>query len=47
MYGLENYIRQSSGPEPLLLELIGLRTLRINACAYCMDTHSRDARAIG
>jgi AhpD family alkylhydroperoxidase len=36
----------SSGPEPLLLELIRRRTSRINGCAYCMDTHSVEMRVL-
>ena len=47
VYGLEMYLRKSSGLEPALLELVRLRASQINGCAYCMDMHSKDARANG
>lgn len=47
MYGLEGYIRKSSGLESPLLELIKMRASQINGCAYCIDMHSKDARAAG
>jgi AhpD family alkylhydroperoxidase len=43
---LENYVRQSS-LEPALLELVKLRASQINGCAYCIDMHTKDARAEG
>jgi AhpD family alkylhydroperoxidase len=46
MYALESYVRQS-GLEPPLLELVRMRASQINGCAYCMDMHSKDARAKG
>ncbi|HSC02367.1 MAG TPA: carboxymuconolactone decarboxylase family protein [Solirubrobacteraceae bacterium] len=46
MISLEAAVR-SSGLEPLLLELIKLRASQINGCAYCLDMHSKDARARG
>jgi AhpD family alkylhydroperoxidase len=33
--------------EPALLELVRARASQINGCAYCVDTHSRDAREAG
>ncbi len=36
-----------SGLEPALLELVKLRTSQINGCAYCIDMHTKDARAAG
>ncbi len=45
-YGLENYAH-SSGIEPSLLELVKMRASQINGCAYCLDMHSKDARAAG
>jgi AhpD family alkylhydroperoxidase len=36
-----------SGLEPDLLELVKMRTSQINGCAYCLDMHSKDARAGG
>lgn len=47
MTGLEHYINQFSGLEPSLRELIKLRASQINGCAYCIDMHSKDARAAG
>ena len=35
------------GLEPLLLELVKLRASQINGCAYCIDMHTKDARALG
>jgi AhpD family alkylhydroperoxidase len=46
MYGLEKYIREC-GLERSLLELVRLRASQINGCAYCIDIHSKDARAQG
>ena len=46
MSGLERYVR-SSGLEPSLLELVKLRASQINGCGYCLDMHSKDARARG
>lgn len=38
---------QESGLEHSLLELVKLRASQINGCAYCLDMHSKDARAAG
>jgi AhpD family alkylhydroperoxidase len=46
MLGLERAVRES-GLEPLLLELVKLRASQLNGCAYCLDMHSKDARALG
>ncbi len=46
MYGLERYIRET-GLEPSLRELVRLRVSQINGCAYCVDMHYKDARALG
>jgi AhpD family alkylhydroperoxidase len=46
MAGLESYVR-NSGLEPALLELVKLRAPQINGCAYCIDMHTKDARANG
>jgi AhpD family alkylhydroperoxidase len=46
LYGLEQYVRQS-GLETRLLELVRMRASQINGCAYCIDMHSKDARAEG
>jgi AhpD family alkylhydroperoxidase len=42
-----NLLRKSSGMEPSLLELIRLRSSQIDGCAYCIDMHTKDARASG
>ena len=46
MRALDRYAR-SSGLEPALLELVKLRASQINGCAYCIDMHTKDARARG
>ena len=46
MFGLERYLR-SSGLEASLLNLVRLRASQINGCAYCLDMHSKEARAAG
>ena len=46
MFALEEYSR-GSGLEPELLELVRLRASQINGCAYCVDMHTKDARANG
>src|SRR5947207_3720410 len=44
--GLEAYVR-SSGFEAGLLDLVKTRASQLNGCAYCIDMHSKDARAAG
>jgi len=46
MYAVKRYVR-NSGLEPRLLELVKLRASHINGCAYCVDMHTKDARAHG
>jgi len=46
MNGLETYLAEC-GLEPALKELVKLRASQINGCAYCVDMHSLDARALG
>ncbi len=46
MYALHKYVEES-GLEHSLLELVKTRTSQINACAYCIDMHTKDARARG
>lgn len=43
---LETYLH-GCGLEPSLLELVKMRASQINGCAYCLDMHSKDARAAG
>ena len=33
--------------EPNLRELVRLRASQLNGCGYCIDMHSKDARALG
>jgi AhpD family alkylhydroperoxidase len=33
--------------EPALVELVLMRASQINGCAFCLDMHSKDARAAG
>lgn len=47
MLGLEAYIRKSSGLDSSLLNLVRMRASQINGCAFCLDMHSKDARAEG
>ena len=46
MYGLERIAREG-GIERKLLHLIKTRVSQINGCAYCIDMHTKDARAEG
>lgn len=46
MLGLENFVRKSK-LEPQLIELVKMRASQINGCAFCLDMHSKDARAAG
>jgi AhpD family alkylhydroperoxidase len=46
MLGLERQIHES-GLEPRLVHLLKMRASQINGCAYCLDMHSKDARAAG
>jgi AhpD family alkylhydroperoxidase len=44
--GLEVYLRHS-GLDARLLDLVRLRASQINGCAYCIDMHWKDLRAVG
>jgi AhpD family alkylhydroperoxidase len=44
MRGLEQVVSKS-GIESSLRELVKLRVSQMNGCAYCIDMHSKDARA--
>lgn len=46
MLNLQQYVR-STGLEQSLLELVRLRTSYMNGCAWCVDMHTKDARAAG
>ena len=47
MASLEVYVKHSSNLEKPLLELVRMRASQINGCAFCLDMHSKDARAAG
>ena len=46
MMELEKYVH-NSGLERSLYELVKTRASQINGCAYCLDMHTKDARAEG
>src|SRR5438046_83725 len=46
MLALEMFVKKSK-LEPSLIELVKMRASQINGCAYCLDMHSKDARAEG
>ena len=46
MLGLERQVRKA-GLDKKLLDLVRMRASQINGCAYCLDMHSKDARANG
>src|SRR5580704_9781414 len=46
MLGLEKYLHEC-GLEEGLLHMVRLRASQINGCAYCLDMHWKDLRAIG
>lgn len=46
MATLETYVR-NSGLEETLIVLVKLRASQINGCSYCIDMHTKDARANG
>jgi len=46
MRGLETYLA-GCGLEPTLIELVKTRVSQLNGCAFCLDMHTKDARAAG
>ncbi|MGH9409745.1 MAG: carboxymuconolactone decarboxylase family protein [Vicinamibacterales bacterium] len=46
MLGLEKQVSKG-GLDSKLLDLVRMRASQINGCAYCLDMHSKDARAAG
>ncbi len=46
LFGLEAYVRHC-GLEASLLDLVRVRASEINGCAYCVDMHTKEARAHG
>ncbi len=47
MDALDQYLATDSAIEEPLLHLVRLRASQINGCAYCIDMHWKDLRAIG
>jgi AhpD family alkylhydroperoxidase len=46
MYELERFVH-SSGLDPKLLHVIKTRASQLNGCAFCLEMHTKDARAAG
>lgn len=46
MFDMEAYLAKRS-LEAWLLHLVKMRASQINGCGYCLDMHSKDARAMG
>jgi AhpD family alkylhydroperoxidase len=46
LLALSEYVK-NCGLEPNLIELVLMRASQLNGCAYCLDMHSKDARAAG
>ena len=46
MNAMEQYLQRSS-LEDSLLDLVKIRASILNGCAYCIDMHTKDARARG
>ncbi|TWI04633.1 AhpD family alkylhydroperoxidase [Luteimonas cucumeris] len=47
LVALHQSIKTAGRLEPALIELVLMRVSQINGCAYCLDMHSKDARAAG
>ena len=46
MFGIHQYL-EKSGLDAKLTDLVYLRASQINRCAYCIDMHWKDLRALG
>jgi AhpD family alkylhydroperoxidase len=46
LFAMEKYIA-TCGLDHKLIHLMKMRASQINGCAFCIDMHSKDARAIG
>jgi AhpD family alkylhydroperoxidase len=46
LFGITQYLKHSS-LDRQLMELIVFRISQINECAYCLDMHSKELRAMG
>jgi AhpD family alkylhydroperoxidase len=47
LLALSQQVHNAGRLEPALIELVLMRVSQINGCAYCLDMHSKDARAAG
>lgn len=47
LHGAAVLAAQDAKVEPEILELIRIRASQINGCAFCIDMHTKDARAQG
>ncbi len=47
MSALEHHVRSTWTMDHRLLELIKIRASQLNGCAFCIDMHTKDARAAG
>jgi len=46
MMGVEKFLHDS-GLEPILMHMVKLRCSQLNHCAYCIDLHWKDLKALG
>jgi AhpD family alkylhydroperoxidase len=46
LIGVEHYLN-NCGLDPLLKYLVVMRASQMNHCAFCLDMHSKDLRALG
>jgi AhpD family alkylhydroperoxidase len=46
MLALEHHVH-TSGLDSTLIELVKIRASQLNGCAFCLDMHTKDARAAG
>ncbi|QBF33222.1 carboxymuconolactone decarboxylase family protein [Thalassococcus sp. S3] len=44
---LETYVAGKSGLDARLIDLVKLRASQINGCAFCVDMHTKEAKAHG
>lgn len=47
MDALDQYLNNDSALDEPLLHLVRLRASQLNGCAYCLDMHWKDLRALG
>ena len=47
LIALGQQVEQGGRLEPALVQLVLMRASQLNGCAFCLDMHSKDARAAG